>query len=165
METYRYHRKTKPETDRQLTETLKSYHAELAGGNAEQKYWLLFEEANEGIVVLQNEKVCFSNKKMAEITDYSFNDLAIKKFSDIAHPDDRELVSNWYKRCLKGDKINLTQPFRVITCSGEVKWVLGNSIKIVWNGECAVMIFITDISPPNRTRFVSRDFPQICHSL
>lgn len=165
METNHSSRKPEPEAGHPEEELLNPYCSEQAGGNDEKKYRLLFEDVDEGIVVLQNDKFCFTNKKMAEITDYSHDDLVSKKFPDFAHPDDRELVYNWYNRCLQGNKTNPNYPFRFITCGGEVKWVLGNSIKINWNGECAVMGFITDITPQNQTMETSADPMQLLQDL
>ena len=100
METNHPSRKPEPEAGHPEEELLNPYCSEQAGGNDEKKYRLLFEDVDEGIVVLQNDKFCFTNKKMAEITDYPHDDLVSKKFPDFAHPDDRELVYNWYNRCL-----------------------------------------------------------------
>lgn len=149
METGHSPEKPGPGTFHPEKETPPPDSSEHWRGNDEQKYRLLFEDTDECVVVLQNGRFCFANKKLADIIGYSPDDLISKKFPDFAHPDDQELVSNWYQRCLQGDKTNLTHPFRFITCTGEVRWVLGNSLKINWNGQCAVMGFFTDITPQN----------------
>ncbi|MFT7005112.1 MAG: PAS domain S-box-containing protein [Sulfurimonas sp.] len=44
------------------------------------------------------------------------------RFIDIVHPDDRELVSNKIEKAIK-DKESFSLDYRIITSSGEVKWV------------------------------------------
>jgi PAS domain S-box-containing protein len=124
--------------------------AEVA--ESDPNFRLFFKNTNEGIIIVQDEKFCFINSKMAEITGYNKEELISNKFTEFTYPADRKILLDWYRRRLRGEYTNAAYPFRFITSTGETKWLLGTSIKIDWHDKPAVMGFITDITPQKQTK-------------
>ena len=56
--------------------------AEQALNESEQKYRALVEQANDGITVIQDEKIVFANKRFAEMTGRTFVGLLDTPFND-----------------------------------------------------------------------------------
>jgi PAS domain S-box-containing protein len=112
----------------------------------QETYRLIVDNAYEGIVIVQNEKFCFANKRAAEISGLRPQELLSQGFRRFLDPADRKMVTTFYRRILAGKKVPHTYPFRIIIGHGAQKWVLGSSVKISWKHEPAVLGFFTDIS-------------------
>jgi PAS domain S-box-containing protein len=133
--------------------------------NTESKNHTLFENTDEGVVVAQDEKFCYTNNQMEEITGYTNEELTSINLNKFAHPDDRQITRDWYRRRLRGEYPSVAYPFRIITKDLEIKWVLGTSIKIDWNGRPAVLGFITDITPQKQIDDPSKEFKTLFGKL
>ncbi|MBW2431225.1 MAG: PAS domain S-box protein [Deltaproteobacteria bacterium] len=107
---------------------------------------LIVEKAYEGIIVAQNDRVCFVNKRMSDLTGYPQDELLSMSGIDLVHPDDKEWVADRLNRRLNGENVENTYPVRVITKKEEVKWVQATAIEISWEGRPAVLGFLADIS-------------------
>ena len=97
----------------------------------EKKYKFIISNAKEGIYI-SNPKgdFTFVNESMKNILGYESFELIGKNFKEVIHPEDLELVSEFYK-------INLTKKtpdsyfeFRVIDKFGRCKWV-GQNVKAI----------------------------------
>ena len=63
----------------------------------------MVENAYEGIVVAQGEKVVFWNDRTLELTGYSAAELSSASFLEFIHPDDRSMVLSEHVRRLSGE--------------------------------------------------------------
>lgn len=125
--------------------------AEAALAESEDKYRLLFENANEAIIVAQDGKLQLFNPKVTEISGYSAEELKAKPLLELIHPDDQEMVYDRYTRRLKGEKVPNVYAFRIIDKKGATKWVDINAVRITWNGRPASLNFLDDITERKRT--------------
>ena len=66
--------------------------AQEALRESEEKYRKLVENANEGILVVQDGQLKFANSCASELTDYSEEELLSRPLIEFVHPDDREVV-------------------------------------------------------------------------
>jgi len=125
--------------------------SELRQLDKEDACRLIVENAYEGIIVAQNNKVCFINKRVSDLTGYTRDELLSMNGIDLIHPDDKVWVADRLNRRLQGENPENTYPVRFITKEGEVKWIQTTSIKISWEGQPAVLWFVTDISAQKQT--------------
>lgn len=107
---------------------------------------LIVENANEGIVVVQNQVICFMNPKVLEFTGYSEEELNSADFTHFIHPDDRKMVLENHLKIIDEGVSSYHNPFRVFDKQGNVKWVESNSVLISWEGEPAVLSLLNDIT-------------------
>ncbi len=117
----------------------------------EQKYQYLFEGAAGGIAILRGDKIEFANPALARIVGHPANTLFTEPFITLVHPDDKKMVDDRYNLRLKGHDVETGYDFRVIAFDGTVKWVNIHSQLIQWEGEPAILSFITDITDRKRT--------------
>ena len=113
---------------------------------SEERYRLLIETAQEGILVAQGDKMKFVNPMMLELTGYTEEELTSRPFLEFVHPDDRELVRNNYLKQLEGDAVESRYHFRILKKDKSIKWFEINGDKIVWEDQSAILVFVTDIT-------------------
>ncbi len=113
---------------------------------SEEQYKLLFENATESIVIVQDLKVVLSNEMTTALTGYSTEELARIPFIDYLHPDDVDLVVNNHRKQLMGEEVARIYSFRIIKNGGFVRWVEMNSLMITWKGKPATFNLLSDIT-------------------
>ena len=79
-------------TEGVLTDITERKRAEDALRESEEKYRILVENANEGVLVAQEGIIRFLNPGTADIMGYGQEEMIYKPFTDFIHPDDREMV-------------------------------------------------------------------------
>lgn len=114
--------------------------------NSEEKHKLLIENANEAIIVAQDEAIKFANPKFLEITGRTIEEIKSEGFAGLIHPDDRKMVIENHHRRLQGEQLPETYAFRINGQKGEVKWVEISSIRISWMGRPATLNLLSDVT-------------------
>lgn len=113
---------------------------------SEQRYRLLVENANEGILVAQGEKLKFVNPMMLQISGYTMDEILSSPFIEFVHKDDHhKVVGNYIKR-LNSEYVDARYQFRVLTKNQGIKWVEVSGASIDWDGKPATFNFMTDIT-------------------
>jgi len=112
---------------------------------SEERNRLLVENANEGIVILQDWRFVFVNPRIVQLTGYPPEHLRSREFIEFIHPDDREMISERYRRRMDGDRTPFIYEARLVDRAGAIKWVELNSVLFDWEGKQAVLLFIRDI--------------------
>jgi PAS domain S-box-containing protein len=132
-------------------EAIERNRAEEALRTSEEKYRLVVENANQGIVVIQDGKVRFVNPKVTEISGFSQEELSERSFPEFIHPDDRDLVANRHRDRLKGEEVPHVYAFRVRDRYGTIRWLEINAVLITWEGRPATLNFLSDITERKET--------------
>jgi len=120
--------------------------AEQALMDSEERYRVLVENAQEGVVVTQNGTVRFINEAMCNILGCSVEDLRLTHPLAMAHPEDRDRAIARLGDSVSGRKRDGFASFRVITPRGEVKWLTLTVKPIVWEGQDAQLEILADIT-------------------
>lgn len=107
---------------------------------------VLIENANEAIVVIQDEQLKFANPKTEELFGRAARDLVLKPVSEVIHPDDREAVMEQHLRRLRGDGVPRVLEFRIVDHAGRTKWVELNGVLLDWEDRPADLCFLRDIT-------------------
>lgn len=66
--------------------------------------------------------------------------------TDLIHPGDREIVTQYHQSRLRGDGTPYLYSFRITDKHGDIKWLDLNSTLITWEGSPAALCFATDIT-------------------
>jgi PAS domain S-box-containing protein len=122
----------------------KRAHAELE--KSEAKYATLVESSNDGIIILQNARVIFTNANMDKMTGYSPVDYLGKPFVNFVSPEYRELVIERYKKRLAGEAVPSRYEIELITRDNKSLAVDISASAIEYEGKPADMAVIRDIS-------------------
>lgn len=113
---------------------------------SEEKYRTLVEKANEAIVIVQDRKFVFVNKRMLNLMETTYDKLINLPVHEILHPDDRAMVLENYEHRLKGEEMLRGYDFRLLSFSGNVTWVTISASRIKWDERPATLSLLTDIT-------------------
>jgi PAS domain S-box-containing protein len=116
----------------------------------EEKYRVLVENATDAIVIVQNDLIKFHNPKLETVLGLAAEELTDHSFFNCVHPDDRERVSEVYRRWLLGEEPTSTISVRTLHRNGDVLWGEVNAVRILWDEQPALLCFIRDISTEKR---------------
>ncbi len=120
--------------------------AEQALRESEEKYRLLFENANDAIFIIQDQEIKFSNTKTENIGKSLSIALDKEPFMNFIHSEDWEIVKNHLIKKDSHKKLPFTCSFRLINTPGEYIWVELNTAFISWNEKPATLNFLRDIT-------------------
>ncbi len=124
--------------------------AETELRKSEERYRVLVEHAGEIILVVQDGKFKFVNRKVTDLLGFLPDELMEKPFSEYIHPDDKSLVSERHVKRLAGEDFPGIYPFRVIQKTGHTRWVELTVAPIEWEGRPATLNFLSDITDRKR---------------
>lgn len=117
----------------------------------EMKLRLVFENANETILVAQDDVVKYCNLQITELTGYSMSEVLSMNFSKFIHPHDLGLVLKEYQLRLSGEVPKNKYSIRIITKKGQEKFIIVSSKLINWDDRPATLIIISDITKLKKT--------------
>ncbi len=120
--------------------------AERALRESEEKYRIVVENANEGIVVSQDGMLKYANPRALALTDRTLDNALTTPFIEMVHPEDRARVYNNYVRRMRGEPVEPSYRFRAITPSGIVRWLQINAVAISWDSRPATLNFLADVT-------------------
>jgi PAS domain S-box-containing protein len=120
--------------------------AEEALMDSEERYRVLAENSQEGVIVMQNGTARYVNESMMRITGYSARDLEELEFVDLVHPGDQDEHAAQFARLDSGEMNESLGSFRILTRSGGTKWVNMSAKPIMWGGREAQMLILTNIT-------------------
>ena len=143
--------KGRPATFNLLSDITERKQAEDALRVSEEKYRLLFENAVEAILVIQDAQIKICNPMTSRLTGYSQEELVKMKFTDFIHQEDKEKALAFHKKRLEGISGDTKQAFRIIKKNKEIRWIESDGINIEWNGEIAGLHFAIDITDRKTT--------------
>jgi PAS domain S-box-containing protein len=121
----------------------------------DQHYQRVVEHAHQPIIVVRNGRFVWANQATTERTGLDFETLTGRPFLEFVHPDDREKVTEMYRRRTAGELTKETYSLRVLAADGTVRWFSNSGVNIDWYGEPATLNFLTDITDRKR---VERDY-------
>lgn len=134
---------------RDITEQNKIRHDLEA---SEAKYRALFENTNEAIIVMQDDKIKFFNPRTLEMLGYTERELLNKPLKDLFHPDNRDLAINRMHSRQRGEKLPSLDKLRLIDKNGDTVWVQNNCVIIDWDRRPASLSFCTDITEQQKVQ-------------
>jgi len=123
--------------------------AEEALRKSEERYRLLFENANDGIFVFQDDRIKFPNRRALHMFGCDADKLSEACFFDFIPARERDAVCERCRRSLTGGAAG-THSFRILKPSGEELWVELSAVPIQWEERPALLNFVRDITEKRR---------------
>lgn len=139
--------------------------AEEALVSSEEKYRLLVENCNEMILVLHGDAVRFANARAMELLGHPMERLSSISFLDLVHPCDRDGVADRHRHPATGRAVPNCYSFRWIDRAGSVRWGYANAVPIDWQGERAILAFVSDISDMKEAEAALMESEARCREL
>ena len=129
-------------------ETLEDEHRRVvqALGESEERCRLLVQHAQDSIFIFQDNRMKYANPFMSSATGYSEGELANIRVTDLIHPDDRNKVTEKFRRAGDGGQIPGTFSFRAINKKGDVLHAEINAAPITWENKPAFLCLVRDIT-------------------
>jgi PAS domain S-box-containing protein len=134
--------------------------AENALKESEEKYRILVENSLQAMFIIQDGKLLFANKRMEELTQYTFDELAdhgtdwMKK---LVHPEDLPGIQDLLFGT-EGSKTQQTRnETRFIRKDGRIRWIQMLGSQVDYRGKVANLVVAVDITPHKDAEKVLRN--------
>ncbi|UGV39871.1 PAS domain S-box protein [Methanococcoides orientis] len=113
---------------------------------SEKKYSSLVENSNDGIIILQGDKIRYANKTMQEMSGYSYEEIVDKSFIEFVSPEYIDLIMEKYKRRLNGERISNHYDVDIISKNRTAIPVNVSASIIQYQGFPATMAILRDVT-------------------
>lgn len=116
---------------------------------SEQKYRQLVENSLQGIAILQDMKIVYTNPAFAFITGYTVEEILAfspKEVGNLVHPDDRKLVWGNFRKRFAGQSIPASYHFKAISKDGSTKVLELHAQMIEFDRRPAIQGIVLDIT-------------------
>jgi PAS domain S-box-containing protein len=113
-------------------------------GESEAKYRILVEQANDGILIVQDGMIKFANHRLAEANGRTVEELINTNFLDYVRPDEVPKVANRYHRRMAGEDVEKVYETVLLHKDGHEIPVEVNAGAITYQGKPAVFAFVRD---------------------
>ncbi len=126
--------------------------AEMRLRESEEKYRLIFENANNGIILIIDRKIIMVNPKTLEILESTPGKLIGGSLLNFVHKEDKNLLDRFLSS-IKGRVGAEFIDVRLFSATGKVKWVELKTNDILWDEEDACLVFLSDISARKKAEY------------
>jgi len=118
---------------------------------SEEQYRLLFENAQEGILVVQDRKLVFLNPVIEKLSGYSHVELLSMTVDKLIHKADMAMVEKIYRVFQEKESFEEKNHIRLQVNGGRTNWIEFSLVPIDWYGQKAGLIFVNDINEKKQT--------------
>jgi len=147
--------------DRLGKETEGCVRAEKALRKSEESFRTLIANATDGISVIRRDgSHIYVNRRAAEISGYSIDELLNMKMVDLIHPDERNKTINVLQKKFTGEYTPRQYETVVIRKDGKTVPVEVSESATMWGTEPASIVFIRDISDSKHVREALKESEQ-----
>lgn len=118
---------------------------------SEDKYRSLVERASEGIVLAQDGRFVFANRRMGEMLGVKADELPGQDITRFIWPEDRQMVLDLSRERMGGRDAPESYDFRIFDAKGQARWVSLTATAVRWDGRPATLSLLTDIDGRKRS--------------
>jgi PAS domain S-box-containing protein len=124
---------------------------------SEQRYRVVVERANDGIVIVDDEQVIFANEAFANMTGYGQDELIGLPLVDLVQMEDRAAVAEGVRRRIAGHAGPATYEIDVVGKDGRVVSVEVSAGPISLQGQAADLAVVRDVGERRRILAAMRE--------
>jgi PAS domain S-box-containing protein len=133
---------------------------------SEEKYRVLVENANEGIMLTQEGRIRYLNPQALGFMGYSQEEMTVtQSMMDFVHPEDREMLGRLYLAKIAGEEVPPGASWRIVDKYGAVKWLQSRSTLLTWEGKPSLLTLMVDITESRRAEEALRESERQFHRL
>lgn len=151
---------------------LRKWIAELKSSGAEpepaqEMPRALMEDLPQGVVIIQDSRIVFTNTAFSEISGYSLDELmslSAENIKAMIHPDDQQYFWERLQEHLQGKPTSPNHEYRGIRKDGSECWLEMFAKHIEYGGKPAVLGAVVDISQRRRARGIQRALYRIANA-
>jgi PAS domain S-box-containing protein len=140
-----------------MTDITERKRAEEALRQSETKYSTLVENSNDGIVIIENGILRFSNTKIIEMTGFTLEEALGRNFTDFVIPEERPMLMEMYMKKVAGEEIPPNYEVTIVGHDGRHIITEINSSLITYEGRPAVMVIIREITERKQAEAALRE--------
>jgi PAS domain S-box-containing protein len=138
------------------TEITRRAESEKALSASEQQFRGLIESIPVGVFIYEGTQIRYLNPACERITGYTRSELYLHDIWDLVHPELKETVKEYVLKRQRKEPVPELHAVKIVTKSGEERWVERNAIAIELEGKPVVLVTITDITERRHTEEVLR---------
>jgi PAS domain S-box-containing protein len=125
-------------------------YAEEALRESEEKFRSLVERSNDGIAIVVDGRIAYSNPRISEATGYAAQDLLDEPFGHFVDPEDLPKVSTYYEKRMRGEEVPTVYEIAARRKDGSKLYVELNVGTVSYRGQIAELVFIRDLTERRR---------------
>ena len=119
---------------------------------SEKKYRNLLDNANDAVVVFNDSGyINYVNPKFCEMSGYSVDEAKKLHFSQLVHPDDLDMVTEYFKKVVTGKHTSHNYELRGLTKSGKTIYLDNNISTLHEDGITGLLTIARDITKRKHT--------------
>ena len=130
----------------QVAMAIERARAEEALRDSEERFRVLVETTPVGVLIIVGDAIVYANPGAARITGYSREEMEGASFVVGVHPDHRTLVAERAFARQQGKNVTAEYEFKIVTKSGEERWVFGSSGRAMLRGGAALVATFLDVT-------------------
>lgn len=127
----------------------------------EEKYRNLVEKANDGIAVIQDMKIKYTNPCLAGMLGYPTKDLLENPFMNHIHPDELPKVVDRHERRLAGEEVPSIYESAIINKNGQKVLVEFNVSQNLYLEKPTTFVFVRDITVRKKEEIIQNSVYRI----
>ena len=148
-----------------ITQVVTRHRIEAALKESEERYRKVVEQSHDAIFITIGTKFVFVNTRVADISGYTKEELYRMEFQELLHPGDREYVLDISRRRAKGETVPNTYDARVVTRSGETRFIELAVSSLMCKGKTAALSSVRDITDRKQAEEALRKSEEKYHSI
>jgi len=113
---------------------------------SEKRFSLLVRNVNDGIIVIQDMKYIFVNRKFCQITGYEEHELIGRDFPTVFDPETAEVVRGTYEKRIMGEDVRSIYATRIVRKDGAIRHVELNAVVAEFENKKADFAVVRDIT-------------------
>ncbi|MCK5397242.1 MAG: PAS domain S-box protein [Thermoplasmata archaeon] len=123
---------------------------------AEDKFRLLVERANDGILIIQDEKVAYMNPSLVKLSGYLLEEQIGRNFVENVAPEGRAVVEKLFKARMQGKPTPSIYETILLRKDGTRVPVEVNAAAMDYNGQPADFVYLRDLTERKKAEEVIR---------